>query len=825
MENTNYQQNPQGPQGGQEEQTTEISLRSIWSFFINNWLWFGLSVFGCLCLGFLYCKVSPKIYSSSAVIYIDENASRSVKSDVTSMTNLRMMRQTSVVDNESAILRSYTLMNKVVENLNANICYSVQAKLRKVEIYGPSAPVEVVVDSLKYPFSLELQLNSNDLTGKIKWRFPGSRKDSEQKFAVAYGSPVVSEVGIFRVVANDNLAEATKKDNRLYVSVANPSRYTRAMLTNLSVAPTSKTTSLINVSMKSPVAQKAADLVNELIYVYNEDAKEGERAVARATMEFVDERLGVVGADLESVDSEVESYRKKSRSVNSMAEGNIYLQTANKLEEEAVKIETQRVLLNDILTSVNKTMGKVELVANLGLEDQSLNGIITDYNNAVLEYKMMGGDEKLSNPSVANIREKVLALQALLPQSIANLRTSLDLQLRSVEKQIAENRAKVNDLPTIEKEAQSIMRDQEIKVEIYSFLLNKREETSLKLATTASISRVIDPAMPAQFPISPRTMMIMLLALIVGFVIPVVVILVAEALRNKIYSVEEVESEIGSAVSIVGAIPSKEDKKSNDILVTPNSRDAIAEAFRMVRTNIDFMMPEGGKVLMVTSTIPHEGKTTVALNVALSFAITGKKVIVVDMDLRKGSMEQRIGDEHHTFGVVNYLVGKESNIDNLIVRDCLHDVDALFVGTIPPNPAELIMRKQLDDLFVELRKRYDYVIVDTAPIALVTDTMVANRVADMTLYCMRMGHTEKMAFETIKAVAGRKSLKNMGVVMSDVGVETIYYGGEKRKQTYGYGYGYGYGYVYGYGYGYGHGKDGKKNRYKGLFGKLFKKKK
>ncbi|MBQ1214686.1 MAG: hypothetical protein IIX81_06670, partial [Tidjanibacter sp.] len=503
MENLNYQQNPQGQQGGQEEMGTEISLKSIWSFFINNWFWFGLSVFVCLCAGFLYVKVSPKVYSSSAVIYVDENASRSVKSDVTSMTNLRMMRQTSVVDNESAILRSYTLMSKVVENLNANITYSVQAKLRKVEIYGPSAPVEVVVDSLKYPFSLELKLGKESASGKIKFYYPGARKATEEKFEVAYGSPVVNEVGIFRIVANENLAETIQKDDRLFVNIASPSRYTRALMSNLSVAPTSKTTSLINVSMKSAVAQKAADIVNELIYVYNEDAKEGERAVARATMEFVDERLGIVGADLESVDSDVESYRKKSQSVNSMAEGNIYLQTANKLEERAVELETQIMLLNDILDSVKKIQGNVELVPNLGLTDDALNTLITDYNNSVLEYKTLGGDAKLNNPSVSNVREKVLALQSLLPASIANLRTSLDLQLRSVDKQIAENKAKVRDLPTIEKESQSILRDQEIKVEIYSFLLNKREETSLKLATTASISRIIDPAMASPLPIAP----------------------------------------------------------------------------------------------------------------------------------------------------------------------------------------------------------------------------------------------------------------------------------------------------------------------------------
>ncbi|MBR1958876.1 MAG: polysaccharide biosynthesis tyrosine autokinase [Tidjanibacter sp.] len=314
------------------------------------------------------------------------------------------------------------------------------------------------------------------------------------------------------------------------------------------------------------------------------------------------------------------------------------------------------------------------------------------------------------------------------------------------------------------------------------------------MATTASVSRVIDPAEPSAVPISPKTAMIMLLALIMGMVLPVVVIFIAEALRTKIYSTEEVEDMLPADIPIVGAIPAKPNKNSSDIMVTPNSRDSIAEAFRMVRTNIDFMLPVGGKVIMTTSTVPSEGKTTCALNIALSFAITGKKVIIVDMDMRKGSMEKRIGSTHYPQGIVNYLVGKESDLDKLIVKNCVHGVDALFVGTIPPNPAELVMRKELDEVIEKLKDMYDYIIIDTAPIALVTDTMLANRLADVTLYCMRMGHTDKTVFETLRAITIRQSLKNMGVIISEVGVGKLYYGGEKTGTGFGYGYGYGYGY-------------------------------
>ncbi len=798
MENNNYnQQNNNLAQQNSEEEGLDISLSSIWKFFTGNWFWFLISVVICLGAGVLYCKVSPKIYSSSALIYIDENASRSVKSDVTSMTNFRMMRQTSVVDNEAAILRSLTLMEKVVKNLDLNVVYKKPAKLRKVEVYAPTMPAHVVVDSLMRGFKMDMNLTQDSVSGLIEYTLPGGEKQ-ELKFTSEYDKPIYGEMGIIRIVKNDlyedDYATAIDKNNKFEVGVSSTRGYARALASSLTVAPSSKTTSLISVGIKSTVPQKSADIVNELINVYNEDAKEGERAVARATMQFVDERLAIVGGDLESVDSDVANYRKNARSINTQSESSLYVQTASRLEQEAVEIETQISILGDVLSSIKSINGTIELAPNLGISDTSLNAMIGEYNDVVLKYKMMGGDSNLSNPSVASTRERALSIQSLLPTSIKNLQSSLEVRLRSVNKQIAENEEKVSSLPALEKGAQSILRNQQIKAKIYDYLLNKREETSLKLATTAPVSRVIDPAIPATQPISPRTMMIMLLALIMGFVIPVVVIFVAEALRTKVYSVEEVETAIGNLVPIVGAIPSKDARHTSDIMVTPNSRDSIAEAFRMVRTNIDFMMPKGGKVIMTTSTVPSEGKTTMALNIALSFVITGKKVVIVDMDMRKGSMEQRLGAKHQSKGIVSYLMGSETNIDNLIVKNCVHGVDALFVGTIPPNPAELLMRPEVDELFDELKKVYDYIIVDTAPIALVTDTQIINRLTDITLYCMRMGHTEKVSLDTVKAISQRKSLNNLGVLISQVGVGKLYYGGEKKSTNFGYGYGYGYGY-------------------------------
>ncbi len=812
MENNSIQNGY--PQSSQviDEQSSELSLRAIWRFFVGNWFWFLISIVICLGAGFLYCKITPKIYSSSALIYVDENSSRSVKSDVTTMTNFRMMRQTSVVDNEAAILRSRTLMNKVVENMNANVLYYQPARLRQVEVYAPSMPVHVMVDSLMQPFTMDLSLlEDGTVSGKIEFTEQGEK--NETTFSVKMNEPIYGGMGIVRVVKNaeyvepievadvdineGKAAKAKKKATPRYiVKVSSVNSAARSILANLSVAPSSKTTSLISVGMKTAVPQKSADIVNELIRVYNEDAKEGERAVARATMQFVDERLAIVGGDLDDVDSSVEKYRKSSQSVNSTTEANLYVQAVAKLEDQAVQVETQISILNEVSDFVRSILGKAEMVPSLAVDnDGALSTLIANYNNAVLAYRSVGGDDMLSNPSVRTKKEALLEMQSLLPASIANQRNSLEVQLRSLNKQIAENKSKVSNLPTIEKESQSIMRNQQIKVRIYEYLLNKREETSLKLATTASISRIIDPAEASGSPISPKTAMIMLLALIVGAVLPIVVIFIAEALRTKIYSVEEVEGILLGDIPIIGAIPSKPNKNSSDIMVTPNSRDSIAEAFRMVRTNVDFMLAGEGKVLMVTSTVPSEGKTTCALNIALSFAITGKKVIIVDMDMRKGTLEKRIGISSHGKGIVNYLINKEKDLDKLIEKDCLYGVDALLVGTIPPNPAELTMRRELDALFEELKTRYDYIIVDTAPIALVTDTMIANRLADITLYCMRMGHTDKNVFDTLKAITTRQSLKNMGVIISNVGAGKLYYGGEKYGSSgFGYGYGYGYGY-------------------------------
>lgn len=310
----NMQQNGFAQQNNEGE-GLDISLRTIWRFFTGNWFWFLISIVICLGAGVLYCKISPKIYSSSALIYVDESASRSVKSDVTSMTNMRMMRQTSVVDNEAAILRSLTLMERVVEHLNLNVVYVKSTKLRKEEVYAPVMPAHVVVDSLMIAFNMDMNLAAESVSGVIKYTTNSGDK-MEVKFSSEYDKPIYGDMGIIRIVKNDTYEDYTtaiNKNNKFSVNVTSVRSRARSLASSLTVAPSSKTTSLISVGIKSAVPQKSADIVNELIDVYNEDAKEGERAVARATMQFVDERLAIVGGDLEEVDSDVANHPQECK--------------------------------------------------------------------------------------------------------------------------------------------------------------------------------------------------------------------------------------------------------------------------------------------------------------------------------------------------------------------------------------------------------------------------------------------------------------------------------------------------------------------------------
>ncbi len=788
---------------GQQEK--EITLRQILDFFLNNWGWFLISVVLCFGTGYLLTQTMTRMYVSSASIRVDEDYMRDASADITDFSGGGLFKSTSSVDNEVLVLKSRTLMLKVVKNLKAHISYYIDGRLRTQEIYSLLSPVELVVpDSLKRRFTVQLRLKSD--TEYV------AQVDDGPSEAHPYGVPVTQDSVTFTVNKRTNFS--SYPDASIVVRVANPFKVAQRYATELASAPASKTTSIIQLSLTTPVAQKATDIINGLIDVYNKDAIDDKRRAAQNTADFIDERLRVVGYELETVDRDVERFKRDNESVDIVSESGIFLNSASQYEQLSVDVATQISLVESVGKYVRQYKGQYTLLpTNIGIEDPALNGSIELYNQMVLQRnRLLASGDVSQNPVIQELNAQILNMQSSLEESIRNLHNSLLIRQKSLAAQKKSISNRVRNVPTLEKEGQSIMRQQKIKESLYLFLLNKREENGLKLASAVPIAKVIDPASSTGIPVSPKVPVILLASFLFGLALPVGVLLLIDQLRTSIRGRKDVEAVVKAP--IIGEIPSKEEGMS-DRIVEKNSRDIVSEAFRIVRTNLDFMMTgEDRKVIMLTSTIPSEGKTFLSMNVASSLSIAGKRILLVDLDLRKSTLAKKFGHSTHHKGISNYLAGKENDIRSLISKGEVEGVDILYAGAIPPNPAELLISKRLDEAFRTLREDYDYIVVDTSPVGLVADTVISNRVADLTLYTIRVGRSDRRSLESIQALWVNKTLKNMAIILSDA----------TSSSRYGYGYGYNYGYGYGYHYGYGgqYGEHGTGNRRKERLGKKIK---
>lgn len=773
-------------------------MRRIFDFIVSNWYWFVISAVMCLCAGYLYTKIVPNRYYSSATIYIDEDYSRGSGSDVTDLRPLRVMRNSSTLENEIVILHSRSLMRKVVDSLHSNVHYYMWGKLRRVEQYGPKSPVRIEVDSMSSEFDMVIELvDARHFTTQIV-----SRNDKRLKYNfdnLPYGSVIKADsIARIKVLKGSNCE--SYMGEKVEIAVVSPQRSAINLASRLEISSSQRATGILRLSLIDRVPQKAADVLNVLIGYYNADAIEGKRLSAQKTWNFINERLEYVERELSNVDSAVESFKKNRQSIDIASESNIYLKSVSDLEMQLAQVSTQIELVEGIERLLADEESKSELLpANIGISDEGLNGSIGQYNRMVLDRRRLGSDEYAANPVVSDLDADILSMRSSLLRSAANLKGSLTAKRRSMERQIATLRSKVSDVPTIEKENVSIARNQAIKSTIYSFLLTKLEETGMKLAATYPIATVVDYALPSSSPVSPRLKLILLASLIIGLLIPTIVLIIIRQLQVKVSDVDEVESQV--TVPIVGHVPTKPDRRSrDDRIVNETSSDVVSEAFKIVRTNMAFTLPAGGQVIMITSSISGEAKSFTSINLSLTLSISGARVLLVDMDLRKGDLADKLGINHASSGLANFLAGRSNDVMSLVRRGDLNGVDLLYVGALPPNPAELLMSPRLDEAFAVLRQHYDYIVVDTSPVGLVADTIIANRVADLTIYSIRIGFSFKQSIASVESLYTRGVLRNMTLLLSDV----------NAGRSYGYSNGYGYGYgSYGYGYGYGRKKEKK----------------
>lgn len=769
----------------------DSTLREQIELYSRNWVWFVLFAIVSLLLSFLYLRYATPIYKSTATILIKDEKNSSL-SELAAFQDLGLtgsLNQSGFA-NELLILKSKSLTERVVRELNLDVRYFTDGNIRSSEIYG-DVPFRVTVlspaDSLKYsakPFYVSILSDT---------KFELSEVESGNKNEFNFGDRISLSIGNIMITPNLEILRRNS-DNLPYQpirveinSVSSIGNYYRQ---GIQIEQLSDVSSVIQLSFNSPNFKKSEALLNELIRQYNQDAMEDRNMVAKNTADFIKGRLIIITKELDSVETGKVDFKEDNRLTDIVAEGQLFLESASEFYKRQVDVDMQLELVRTMTEYVKEGRDSDLLPTNLGIEMNGIAAAITSYNQLVLERDRILVSSTEMNPVIVNLNSQINSLKETILGSLNNAKISLQISKNDLKVQENSMGSKISSIPSKEKTFRSITRQQNVKEALYLYLLQKREENAISLAVTTPKAKIVDYAYTLGAPVSPRRNIIMLVALILGLFVPFAIIYVRNLIDNKIRNRGFIERR-ANIIPVVGEIP--ELLKSDSEIIEKNDRSILAESFRILRTNLEYLYVGNseenetkGKSIFVTSTIKGEGKTLVSFNLALTLANSGAKVILVGADVRNPKLHRYMTDVPYKHGVVEYLVDEgHSRISEYIVKSGDYpNLSVMFSGTIPPNPAELWMRSRTKELFAELKEQFDYVIVDTAPCMLVTDTFLINKYADITLYVVRAGFTEKRLLDFPLESVKTKKLEKVAFVLNDVS-EANYGYGNKYSYIYG----------------------------------------
>ena len=792
-----------------EEETGGFDIQAILSMFMFHWKWFVASVVVCLALAFVYLRYSIPVYNVTAKIMIKDDKKGGYTSEMIALEDLGFLGSTGGIDNELEVLQSKSLIKDVVKDMKLYVNYVGKNHLSKRDLYKET-PIWVdvesgAIDDLVYGYFIELNI-TKDSTFKIVCSTYDAENDEEVELETTTSTlPYLLETPNGKLIISRNTNVPLNSDQTLLVSVTPPLKVAKSYLSNMTFEPTSKSTSVAVITLKEVNRKRGEDFLNRLIDIYNADANEDKNQVAQKTEKFIGERILLVGEDLDNTERQLQGFKEKSGLVNLEIDAQKALEEGASYEKKLVDISTQLRLVDMLHDAVFKPTNSYEVLpatASIGLTDPGLTAAIGEYNTQVLERKRLLQTASPNNPTVLSLTTVVDGLLENVKTAVANLQKALTISKRDIEREANRFNSRIGSAPSQERQMVGIERQREIKSELYLMLLQKREENSIALAATADNAKIIDDAVADEHPVSPKRSLILLVALALGVGIPFGIIYLVDLLNYKIGSRSDVEKL--TKVTVLGEVPhaKNQEKGERALLVREDSNNLMAETFRAIRTNLNFILNSPDKkVILLTSTTSGEGKTFVSSNLAMSLALLGKKVLLCGLDIRKPRLVDLFKLTDKKRGITTYLAGDANNKDLLfsqIMKSGANDnLDLLPAGIIPPNPAELLAKENLSKAIDFLSEEYDYILLDTAPVGLVADTLLIGRVASASIYVCRAEYTAKSSFEFINEIAAGKKLPNMSLVINGVDMDKgTYYGAGK----YGYGRRYGYGYrQYGYG--------------------------
>ena len=810
----------------QNKKEEKINIYALIFKYLIYWPWFVASIILFLALGYLYIRKSTPVYQVNASVLIKEDNSRggfsNAKNPLGSLSGMGLISVSNNFDNEIEILNSRTLMKKVVINQNLYINYFAPRLFSFTRELYKTAPLNVYMtpeEADRLEGTLKLKFTQKDTqTWTIKITYWKDEEELEQEATVNRLPQVINTpVGVLTVSENPNLKNAPAEvleemPTKFVCTIAPPTATAIAYRKNITIEPSSKTTTIALIGMQASSRQRATDFINTLVALYNKDANDEKNEIAEKTGEFIDKRIQLIGEELGSTENELADFKQRSGLTNLSKDAELALQENSEYNKARVNNSTQIRLVEFLRDYIdNPQFGEDVIPSNVGLEDKTLTNVINAYNTKIIERKRLLRTSSEENPAIANLDVSIEATRRNVRTTVASVLEGLLITKKQLDEQAQKFENRISSAPQQEKELVSISRQREIKATLYTILLQKREENAITLASTANNSRIVEEALASSKPVSPRKKIIMLIALVLGVGVPFGLIYLIDLLKYKIENSEDIRKI--TDVPILAELPIG-DKPVNGgaIVVRENANGIMEEVFRSLRTNLMFLLQSDQKVIMFSSTQPGEGKSFVAGNTAVSLALMGKKVIIMGMDIRKPGLNKVFHLSRRADGITSYLSDPEhvNLFDMAQQSDITPNLDIIPGGPIPPNPTELVSGPALAKAIALFKEKYDYIIMDTAPIGMVTDSALIAQNADLCVYVCRADVTPKAGYEFINTLRDDEQFPKVATVLNGIDLN-------QRKHSYSYGYGKKYGYGYGkagYGYGYGYGYEDVNNKKK-----------
>lgn len=776
-----------------------LRIQDLFILCLAKWYWFVISLAVLLGAATIYLLKTPPVYTRSASLLIKEDGKSGSGNEAAGVLgDIDIFRTSTNINNEMLSMQSPAVMYEVVRRLHLDVNYTTDGRFYDPVIYGSDNPYEVSFFDLGDAESASFTLRP-DKDGQVKLTdFTRNGEEADGDAVTALNDTVQTPVGRLLVNARPG---STAAQQMVFVSRISMQDATADYSSRLSVALNDEKSTVVNLTLQDVCTQRAEDVLNTLISVYNENWVKDKNQIAVSTSMFINERLGVIERELGNVDEDISSYKSENLLPDVQAAASMYMAESSETNAKIQTLNTQLSMTRYVRSYLTGASSRNQLLpANSGIENSGIEKQIAEYNTLQLRRNDLVGNSSETNPLVVDMDHSLHALRDAIIRTLDNYVTTLNTQLRALQQSARQTTARIAANPSQGKYLLSVERQQKVKESLYLFLLQKREENELSQAFTAYNTRVIMPPSGSMAPTAPAKKNILLIAFVIGLIIPVAVIFLRESMNTRIRGRKDLDA---LTLPFVGEIPQAatkkkgtSDKKStenNPIVVHEGSRDIINEAFRVLRTNLEFMTDkeQHSNVIVVTSFNPGSGKSFLAMNIAVSLAIKQKKVLVIDGDMRHGSTSAYVGSPQT--GLSNYLSGHVNNLKDIIVTDARHaNLQFLPVGTIPPNPTELLFSDRLKQLIDTVRSQYDYIFIDCPPIEMVADTQIIEQLADRTLFVVRTGLLERSMLPELQRIYDEKKYKNMALILNG----TVGSGGH-----YGYRYGYRYGYHYGYGSG------------------------